>query len=142
MEWTLTNLVIQIVAGFLGAHGAASATHEHRFGLLGHSLVGLICGALSGYFFQTTLLTVVTGSGSVMTPRVADIVVTQALAGVVVGAIGMFAVGFALQQGPPKGGNIKRASCARKLRRYVETRRILSFKDYPPADSCSHLTKD
>ena len=25
MEWTLTNLVVQIVAGFLGAHGAASA---------------------------------------------------------------------------------------------------------------------
>lgn len=97
MEWTLTNLVVQMVAGFLGAHGAASAAHEHKFGFLGHSLVGAVCGALSGYFLQIILITVVTGSGGVMTPRVADVLVTQALAGAVVGAIGMFAVGFAVQ---------------------------------------------
>ena len=104
MEWTLTNLVVQIVAGFLAAHGAASATHEHKFGFLGHSLVGVICGALSGYFLQTILITVVTGSGSVMAPRAADVFVTQALAGAVVGAIGMFTVGFALRQGTTKAG--------------------------------------
>jgi hypothetical protein len=97
MEWTLTNLVVQMVAGFLGAHGAASAAHEHKFGFLGHSLVGVVCGALSGYFLQIILITVVTGSGGVMAPRVADVLVTQALAGAVVGAIGMFAVGFAVQ---------------------------------------------
>jgi hypothetical protein len=48
MEWNLTNLAVQTVAGFLGAHGAASAAHEHRFCILGHSLVGMVCGALSG----------------------------------------------------------------------------------------------
>ena len=101
MEWTLTNLVVQIVAGLLGAHGAASATHEHKFGFLGHSLVG----ALSGYFLQIILITVVTGSGSVMAPRSADVLVTQALAGAVVGAIGMFAVGFALQRSTSKSGH-------------------------------------
>ncbi len=105
MEWTLSNLVVQILAGFLGAHGAALATHEHKFGFLGHSLVGVICGGLSGYFLQTILLTVVTGSGSVMAPRVADVFVTQALAGAVVGAVGMFAVGFALQQRTAMRGN-------------------------------------
>lgn len=98
----MANLVVQIAAGFLGAHGAASATHEHKFGLLGHSLVGVTCGALSGYFLQTVLITVVTGSGSVMTPRLADVFITQALAGAVIGAMGMFAVGFALRQGTAK----------------------------------------
>ena len=105
MEWTVTNLVVQIVTGFLGAHGAASAAHEHKFGFLGHSLVGVICGALSGYFLQIILITVVTGSGSVMAPRSADVLVTQALAGAVVGAIGMFAVGFALQRSTSKSGH-------------------------------------
>ena len=105
MDWTLTNFVVQIVAGFLGAHGAASAAHEHKFGFLGHSLVGMVCGALSGYFLQIMLMAMVTGSGSLMAPRPADVLLTQALAGAVVGAIGMFAVGFAMQQSSSKSGD-------------------------------------
>lgn len=69
MDWTSTNLVVQVIAGFAGAHFAATALHEHRFGWLGHSLVGLIAGALGGYFLQTVALTVVTGSGSLNEPR-------------------------------------------------------------------------
>ncbi|HXA67868.1 MAG TPA: hypothetical protein VNV82_22095 [Bryobacteraceae bacterium] len=42
-----TGLIVEIVAGFAGAHFAATALHEHRFGWLGHSLVGSIAGALS-----------------------------------------------------------------------------------------------
>jgi hypothetical protein len=49
MEWTTTNLIVQTLAGFAGAHCAAAALHDHRFGAIGHSLVGLIAGALSGY---------------------------------------------------------------------------------------------
>jgi hypothetical protein len=105
MEWTLTNLIVQTVAGFLGAHGAASAAQGHKVGFIGHSLVGAICGALSGYFLQILLITVVTGSGSVMAPRAADVLIAQALAGAIAGAIGMFAVGFALQRSPSKSGN-------------------------------------
>lgn len=30
-----TGLIVQIVAGFAGAHFAATALHEHRFGWLG-----------------------------------------------------------------------------------------------------------
>src|ERR1700736_5990186 len=63
MDWT-TALIVQVVAGFAGAHFAATALHDHSFGWLGHSLVGLIAGALSGYALQTIMLTVVTGSGS------------------------------------------------------------------------------
>jgi hypothetical protein len=38
MIWTSTNLVIQIFAGVLGAHFAATAAREHGFGFLGHPL--------------------------------------------------------------------------------------------------------
>jgi hypothetical protein len=51
MEWTTTNLVVQVIAGFAGAQFAATALHEHRFGWPGHSLVGLIAGA--GWLFPS-----------------------------------------------------------------------------------------
>jgi uncharacterized membrane protein YeaQ/YmgE (transglycosylase-associated protein family) len=57
-------VAVQAVAGFFGAHAAASAAHEHRFGFIGHSITGLIGGALSGAFLQQTAVTIVTGSGS------------------------------------------------------------------------------
>lgn len=94
MDWTSTNLVVQVIAGFAGAHFAATALHEHRFGWLGHSLVGLIAGALGGYFRQTVALTVVTGSGSLNEPRAVEVAVIEALTGAVLGAIAMAAVGF------------------------------------------------
>lgn len=104
MEWTLTNLIIQTVAGFLGAHAAAAVGHEHRFGFVGHSLVGLVGGALSGYFLQLMEMTVVTGSGSLNVPNSVDTYIIQALSGAVIGAIGMFAVGFAIQQTSANAG--------------------------------------
>ena len=98
MAWTTTNLMVQIVAGFVGAHLAATAMHEIRFGWLGHSLVGLIAGVLSGYFLQTIVLTLVTGSGSLNEPSVVEVAVIEALTGAVVGGIAMMAVGM-LRQG-------------------------------------------
>jgi uncharacterized membrane protein YeaQ/YmgE (transglycosylase-associated protein family) len=50
--WTFWGLAVEIIAGFLGAHAAASASHEHQFGFVGHSLAGLVGGALSGAFLQ------------------------------------------------------------------------------------------
>jgi hypothetical protein len=94
MTWTTTSLILQTVAGLAGAHFAAIALHEHRFGWLAHSLVGLAAGALSGYFLQTIALTVVTGSGSMNEVRGPDVIVIQILTGAVVGAIAMAAVGF------------------------------------------------
>ena len=78
MDWT-TSLIVQIIAGFAGAHLAATALHEHRFGWIGHSLVGLIAGALSGYFLQAIVLTVVNGGGGMNEPRVAEAAVIEAL---------------------------------------------------------------
>jgi hypothetical protein len=94
VDWTTTNLVVQVIAGFAGAQFAATALHEHRFGWPGHSLVGLIAGALGGYFLQTAVLTVVTGSGSFNEPRAVEVAVIEALTGAVLGAIAMAAVGF------------------------------------------------
>jgi uncharacterized membrane protein YeaQ/YmgE (transglycosylase-associated protein family) len=82
MDFT-TNLIEQTMAGLAGAHLAAMVFHEHRFGWLGHSLVGLIAGALGGIFLQQIALTVVTGSGSLNQPRLPEIAVIEGLTGVV-----------------------------------------------------------
>jgi hypothetical protein len=93
MDWT-TGLIVQMVTGFAGAHMAAGALHDHRFGWLGHSLVGLIGGALSGYFLQATVLTVVNGGGGMNQPTVAEAAVIEGLTGAVVGAMAMAVIGF------------------------------------------------
>jgi hypothetical protein len=97
MDWT-TNLAVQVVAGLFGAHFAATALHEHRFGWIGHSLVGLIAGALSGCFLQTIVLVVVTGSGSLNELRAVEATIIEALTGAVVGAIAMAAVGLVIKE--------------------------------------------
>jgi uncharacterized membrane protein YeaQ/YmgE (transglycosylase-associated protein family) len=94
MIWTSTNLVIQIVTGVLGAHFAATSAREHGFGFLGHTLVGAIGGALSGYFLQTLAVTLVTGSGSLNEIRAVDNAVLQGLAGIAAGGCLMLVVGF------------------------------------------------
>ena len=98
MEWTITSLIIQIVAGFLGAHIAAIVAHEHRFGFIGHSLVGLIAGGLSGWFFQTRAVTMVTASGSLNAVSQPEVFALQGLSGGIMGAIAMFCVGFILAE--------------------------------------------
>ncbi len=87
MLWTTTSLYIQIVAGFVGAHLAAAVVRDHAFGFWGHTAVGLIAGALGGYFLQTYAVTVVTGNGSLNDIRPADIFVLQAATGAVLGGI-------------------------------------------------------
>lgn len=94
VDWTVTNLAIQVACGLLGAHIAATAVHEHRFGLIGHSLVGLIAGAASGWLLQTQVATIVTGSGSLEPPRPVDVLVIEAMTGAVVGGIAMLGFGL------------------------------------------------
>ena len=98
MAWSFTSLMIQIIAGLLGAHVAATAAHEHRFGFWGHSLVGLVGGGLSGLFLQTYSVTLVTGSGSVNAPTNVEIFVIQLLTGAVVGGVAMLAIGFIISE--------------------------------------------
>ena len=94
MTWTLTSLVIQTVAGLIGGHVAAAATHEHSFGAVGHTVAGLVGGFLSGYFLQTLAITMVTSTGSLNEPRPAEVFMVQALTGLASGAIAMMVVGF------------------------------------------------
>ncbi|WP_375789585.1 hypothetical protein ACE10Z_21040 [Bradyrhizobium sp. Pha-3] len=93
MLWTATNLYIQIVAGFIGAHLTAAVVHDHAFGFWGHSAVGLIAGALGGCFLQSYATTVVMGNGALNELRPADIFLLQAAAGATLGGTGMLAIG-------------------------------------------------
>jgi hypothetical protein len=94
MEWSLTYFLIQVFAGVLGGHAAGIAAKEHSFGALGHTAVGAIGGALSGFFLQTLASTMVTGTGSLSEPRLVDQVVLQGLTGAAAGAIATLMVGF------------------------------------------------
>jgi len=94
MTWTLTNLMIQIIAGVLGGHAAAEAAKEHSFGVFGHTVVGAIGGALSGYFLQTLASTVVTASGSLNESTALEQGILQGLTGAAAGGIATLVVGF------------------------------------------------
>ena len=95
MDWSFTNLLIQIVAGVVGGHAAAIALKEHSFGALGHTVAGAIGGALSGFFLQRIVVTMVTGTGDLNQPTLIEQVMLQCLAGLAAGGIAMMIVGFA-----------------------------------------------
>ncbi len=95
MTWTTTNLVIQIIVGILGGNGVAAVAKEHSFGALGHTIAGAVGGAVSGYFLQTIVGTVVTGAGDIQ--HDADVVtqyILQGLAGLAAGGVLTIVVGF------------------------------------------------
>ena len=94
MTWSISNLVVQLIGGIVGAHVAATLAKEHNFGVVGHSLVGAIAGALSGHFLQITVGTVVDGGGTIGEATPVEQAILQAIAGVAIGAIAMLVVGF------------------------------------------------
>jgi hypothetical protein len=104
-EWSFSYFVIQVVAGFVGAHVAALVAHEHRFGFIGHSAVGLVTGAISGFCLQSIVMTTVTGTGDAIpiTPFQAE--VFQATTGLAAGAMAMLAVGFLCHELAGKSGD-------------------------------------
>jgi uncharacterized membrane protein YeaQ/YmgE (transglycosylase-associated protein family) len=98
MEWTFANLIIQTISGLVGSNIAAAAAHEHRFGFWGHSLVGIVTGALAGLLLQKYANTVVTANGSLNDLTQVQIFAAQALTGAVIGAIAMVATGFVIKE--------------------------------------------
>jgi uncharacterized membrane protein YeaQ/YmgE (transglycosylase-associated protein family) len=94
MTWSVTYLVIQIIAGVLGGHAAAGLAHGHSFGVFGHTIAGAAAGALSGYFLQTLAGTVVNQSGAANVPDPVTQWILQSLAGFAAGAILTLVVGF------------------------------------------------
>jgi hypothetical protein len=98
MTWTLTNLVIEIIAGIVGDHAIAAVAKEHSFGALGHTIAGALGGAFSGYFLQRLAALVVDSTGDAY--QGADQVTQwfiQAVTGLVAGAILTLAIGLAKQ---------------------------------------------
>ena len=96
MTWTVTNLVIEIIAGIVGAHAISAVAKEHSFGVIGYTIAGAVGGAFSGYFLQTLAATVVNSTGEVH--QDADAVtqwLLQLLMGLAAGAILAMAIGFA-----------------------------------------------
>ncbi len=96
MTWTVTNLVIEIIAGIVGAHAISAVAKEHSFGVIGHTIAGAVGGAFSGYFLQTLAATVVDSTGGVH--QDADAVtrwLLQVFMGLAAGAILTMAIGFA-----------------------------------------------
>ena len=103
MLWTTTSFFIQVFAGFVGAHLAAAVVRDHAFGFWRHTAVGLIAGALGGYFLQTYAATVVTGSGSLNDMRPADIFFLQTATGATLGGIAVMAIGMIVTPHKPHG---------------------------------------
>ena len=93
-EWTLLHLVIQSIAGVFGAHIAAIVAHEHRFGFIGHSVVGLIAGFLGGFFLQRIVMTTVDSTGDAMPMTALEAGIYQAVAGLAFGGMAMLVVGL------------------------------------------------
>jgi hypothetical protein len=103
-DWTVINLVIQAIAGILGAHAAATAAREYQFGFVGHSFVGLLAGALSGFFLQRLAATMVTASGDAMPLSPTETIVVQVLTGAAAGGLTMLVAGFLRHEMRRKSG--------------------------------------
>jgi hypothetical protein len=102
MTWSFTNLVIQIVGGIFGAHATATIAKEYSLGTWGHTLIGVVSGAVSGCFFQILAATMVTGAGTLRQPRIVDNFIIQSLTGAVVAGIVTLLVGFLKQIARPQ----------------------------------------
>ena len=94
MLWSSTNLIIQLVVGIVGGHAAAVAAKDHNFGVVGHTIVGALGGGLSGYFFQTLAVTMVTGVDTLNEPTFGEKIVLQGLTGLVAGGIAVLLFGI------------------------------------------------
>ncbi len=89
MDWTATNLVIQIIAGILGGHVAAVVVKEYSFGALGHTIAGAVGGAISGCFLQVNASDEVQHDADLVTQWI-----LQGLAGFATGAVLTMVVGL------------------------------------------------
>jgi hypothetical protein len=97
MTWSITNWVIEIIGGIIGANAAAFAVKEHSFGVLGQTVAGAVGGGLSGYFLQILAVTMVTGADTLNEPRFAEQIILQGLTGAVAGGVAMLLFGIVKQ---------------------------------------------
>lgn len=94
MTWTVTNLLIEIIAGIAGAHFVAVAANDYSFGSLGHCGVGAMGGGFVGYFLPSISAAIVTTNGVFNKRRLFEQIVAHSLTGAIAGGILMLTVGF------------------------------------------------
>ncbi len=90
MSATLTNLIIQLIAGAVGGNAAGAALKDYDLGKLGNSIAGAL-GGVGGGQILTALLPMLAGTAGNV-----DIgaILGQAVGGGVAGAIVTFIVGL------------------------------------------------
>ena len=91
MTWTMTNLMIEIIAGIVGAHIVAIAAREYRFGALGRSVVGAV-GGVGGYLLDAAM--VLNGSNASYVSRPLDQTMAHSLTAAATGGILILAISF------------------------------------------------
>jgi hypothetical protein len=62
MSEAVVNLIIQVIAGIVGGHGAGAALKDYDLGKLGNTIAGAIGGAGGGQILQA-LIPALAGSG-------------------------------------------------------------------------------
>ena len=104
MTWTMTNLMIEIIAGTVGAHIVAIATREDRFGALGRSVVGAIGGYVGGYLLDAAM--VLNGSNALYVSRLLDQTIADSLTAAATGGILILAISFVAGYRPSSWVNL------------------------------------
>jgi hypothetical protein len=97
MTWTVTNFIIQVIAGIVGGHAAAAAVHDHKFGALGHTIAGAAGGAITGLLLQSVVAWV--EAGMFGEPSTLELAVGEAVVGFAAGAVTMLIVGLFKKEG-------------------------------------------
>ena len=92
MAWTMTNLMIEIIAGIVGAHIVAIAARAYRFGARGRSVVGAIGGYVGGYLLDAAM--VLNGSNALYVSRLLDQTMAHTLTAAATGGILILAISF------------------------------------------------
>ena len=103
MTWTMTSLVIAIVAGIVGAHIVAISA-QSSFGALGRSVVGAIGGYVGGYFLNAAM--VVNGSDALNESRLLDQAMAHSLTAAATGGMLILAISFVAGNRPLSWANL------------------------------------
>jgi uncharacterized membrane protein YeaQ/YmgE (transglycosylase-associated protein family) len=104
MTWTMTNLMIEMVAGIVGAHVVAIAAREYRFGALGRSVVGAVGGYVGGYLLDAAM--VLNGSNALYVSRLLDQTMAHSFTAAATGGILILAISFVAGYRPSSWANL------------------------------------
>ena len=104
MTWTMTNLMIEMVAGIVGAHVVAIAAREYRFGALGRSVVGAIGGYVGGYLLDAAM--VLNGSNALYVSRLLDQTMAHSFTAAATGGLLILAISFVAGYRPSSWANL------------------------------------